>query len=204
MVEMLYPSKPNSGQIVGVDVFRFLANYTDSLSRDFKSRVKNALKVGQAVSVDLALCTRQYHGFEKFVTHWTPMKDEKGHVTFVVLTLGSVGVWREGRGLERSGLSEFPIQVLSNNYGYEVVEIAAGGDLATLEDANRDTVKLVGSSWAFNGPGIGDKEIWAPELSRGATPSPLLVKKARNDLGVTMSGVEFLMPQPWKWLLQMA
>lgn len=92
MVEMLYPSKSNSGQIVGVDVFRFLANHADSLSRDFKSRVKNALKVGQAVSVDLTLCTRQYPGFEKFVTHWTPMKDEKGHVTFVVLTLGSVGV----------------------------------------------------------------------------------------------------------------
>jgi len=35
---------------------------------------------------------------------------------------------------------------LGNNYGYEVVEIAAEGDLATLEDANRDTVKLVGSS----------------------------------------------------------
>jgi hypothetical protein len=92
MVEMLYPSKPSSGQIVGVDVFRFLTNHANLPSRDFKSRVKSALKVGQAISLDLVLCTRRYHGFEKFVTHWTPMKDEKGRVTFVVLTLGSIGV----------------------------------------------------------------------------------------------------------------
>lgn len=92
MVEMLYPSKPSSGQIVGVDVFRFLTNHANLPSRDFKSRIKSALKVGQAISLDLVLCTRRYHGFEKFVTHWTPMKDEKGRVTFVVLTLGSIGV----------------------------------------------------------------------------------------------------------------
>jgi hypothetical protein len=53
---------------------------------------------------------------------------------------------REGRGLERSSLRGFSIQVLSDNYGYEVAEIAAGGDSATLEDATRDTVKLVESS----------------------------------------------------------
>ena len=89
---MLYPAKPNSGQIVGVDVFRFLSHHANSLSRDFKSRVKGALKVGAAVSLDLSLCTRQYHGFEKFATHWTPLKDEKGSVRFVVLTLGGMGV----------------------------------------------------------------------------------------------------------------
>jgi hypothetical protein len=50
---------------------------------------------------------------------------------------------REGRGLERSGPRGFSIQVLSGNYGYEVVEIVAGGDSAMLEDATRDTVKLV-------------------------------------------------------------
>jgi hypothetical protein len=88
---MLYPAKPNSGQIVGIDVFRFLNHHANSLSRDFKSRVKGALKMGQAVSVDLTLCTRQYHGFEKFVTHWTPLKDEQGKVCFAVLTLGAMG-----------------------------------------------------------------------------------------------------------------
>lgn len=35
---MLYPAKPNSGQIVGIDVFRFLGHHVHSLSRDFKSR----------------------------------------------------------------------------------------------------------------------------------------------------------------------
>ena len=92
MVEMLYPSKPSSGQIVGVDVFRFLTNHANSLGRDFKSRVKSALRVGQAIRLGLVLCTRRSHGFEKFVAHWTPMKNEKCHVTLVVLTLGSVGV----------------------------------------------------------------------------------------------------------------
>lgn len=92
MVDMLYPTKPNSGQIVGVDVFRFLGQHAHSLSRDFKSRVKGALKMGAAVSLELSLCTRQYHGFEKFVTHWTPVKDEKGKVYFVVLMLGAVTV----------------------------------------------------------------------------------------------------------------
>jgi hypothetical protein len=89
---MLYPANPNSGQIVGIDVFRFLSLHAHSLSRDFKSRVKGALKVGAAVSLELSLCTRQYHGFEKFVTHWTPLKDETGKVHFVVLTLGAMSV----------------------------------------------------------------------------------------------------------------
>lgn len=89
---MLYPSQPNSGQIVGMDVFRFLSHHAHSLRRDFKSRVKGAMKVGAAVSLELSLCTRRYHGFEKFVTHWTPLKDEKGKVYFVVLTLGAMSV----------------------------------------------------------------------------------------------------------------
>ena len=91
MVDMLYPSKPNSGQIVGIDVFRFLGHHASSVGRDFKSRVKNAIKVGSAVSLELGLCTRRYMGYERFVTHWTPLKDEGGRVSFVVLTLGAVG-----------------------------------------------------------------------------------------------------------------
>jgi hypothetical protein len=94
MVDMLYPAKPNSGQIVGIDVFRFLGRHAHSLSRDFKSRVKGALKVGATVSVELSLRTRQYHGVEKFVAHWTPLKDEKGEARFVVLTLGTMGVMK--------------------------------------------------------------------------------------------------------------
>jgi hypothetical protein len=50
------------------------------------------MKVGAAVSLELSLCTRRYHGFEKFVTHWTPLKGEKGKVHFVVLALGAMSV----------------------------------------------------------------------------------------------------------------
>jgi hypothetical protein len=45
-------------------------------------------------------------------------------------------MWREG----------FRFGVLSDNYEYEVVEIAAGGDSATLKDGTRDSAKLAGSS----------------------------------------------------------
>lgn len=89
MVELLYPSRPMTGQIVGVDVFRFLTHHASSLSRDFKSRVKLALKAGNPISLDLNMCTRRFMGFEKFMTHWTPLKDDNGAVAFIVLTMGS-------------------------------------------------------------------------------------------------------------------
>ena len=90
MVEMLYPNKPTDGQIVGLDIFRFLGQHTNSMSRDFKSRVKSALKTGNAVSLELNILTRRLMGYERFVLHWTPLKDEKGTVVFIVLTMGAV------------------------------------------------------------------------------------------------------------------
>ena len=53
-----------------------------------------------------------------------------------------------GRRRIRKKWSEgvFDSGALSNNYGYEVVEIAAGGGSATLEDGTRDTAKLAGLS----------------------------------------------------------
>ena len=75
---------------IGVDVFRFLANHgSGSLSWDFKSTIKNRLKMGNPVSLELKLCARPYMGFEKFMLHWTPLKDERGAVEWVVLTLGN-------------------------------------------------------------------------------------------------------------------
>ena len=56
---------------------------------DFDS-LKSALKFGNAVSLDLTLCTRRYMGFEKFVSHWTPLKNEAGEVGWVVVTLGGL------------------------------------------------------------------------------------------------------------------
>ena len=93
IIDLLFPIKAKSAyhaQAVGTDVFKFLANHgSGSLTWDFKSPVKGGLKAGQAVSLDLKLCARPYMGFERFVLHWTPLKDEKGAVTWVVLTLGN-------------------------------------------------------------------------------------------------------------------
>lgn len=91
---MLYPARPipnNSvSQIVGMDIFRWLSVHSASkLSSEYKSRVRAALKLGNAISVDLTMCTRRYMGFEKFATHWTPLKNEAGELAFVILTLGS-------------------------------------------------------------------------------------------------------------------
>jgi len=93
ILELLFPVKAKSvyhAQAVGSDVFKFLGNHgAASLSWDFKSAVRGALKTGQAISLDLKLCARPYMGFENFLTHWTPLKDEVGAVAWVVLTLGN-------------------------------------------------------------------------------------------------------------------
>lgn len=81
---------PGAIPIVGQDVFKFLSYHSASgLSRDYKTRVKNALKGGMAVSLDLSLSTRRVAGFERFVTHWTPLKDDAHAMGYVVLTFGS-------------------------------------------------------------------------------------------------------------------
>jgi hypothetical protein len=96
IVDLVYPARPQHRafaqdlQVVGQDAFRFLAGHSDgSLPGGFKNRVRNALKLGHAVSVELTLCVRRYLGFEKFIVHWTPLKGEKGDVAWVVVTLGS-------------------------------------------------------------------------------------------------------------------
>ncbi|KAK5134442.1 hypothetical protein LTR08_006489 [Meristemomyces frigidus] len=94
IVDMLFPIKAKTAaghaQAAGIDIFKFLTNHgSGSVGWDFKSNVKSALKVGQAISLDLKLCARPYMGFEKFVLHWTPLKDETGLVSWIVLTLGS-------------------------------------------------------------------------------------------------------------------
>lgn len=92
-MDLLFPIKAKSAyhaQAVGSDIFKFLANHgSGNLSWDFKSAVKGALRVGNAISLDLKLCARPYMGFEKFVLHWTPLKNEHGAVVWVILTLGN-------------------------------------------------------------------------------------------------------------------
>lgn len=91
--ELLFPIKSTSyhSEIAGQDVFKFLAHHSqNSLSRDYKTNVKSAIRSGQAISLDLKLCTRRMMGFEPFLTHWTPLKDEHNTVAFVILTFGSL------------------------------------------------------------------------------------------------------------------
>ena len=88
LTDMLYAGKAYDISIVGLDVFKFLTQNSSSMSRDFKSRVKTALRAGQAISIELTLCTQRRLGFERMVSHWTPMKNEFGAVKYVVLTLG--------------------------------------------------------------------------------------------------------------------
>ena len=93
ILDLLFPIKAkNAGQAqtVGSDIFKFLANHgTGNVGSDFKSAVKANLKAGHPISLDLKLCARPYMGFEKFVLHWTPLKDEHGLVQWVILTLGN-------------------------------------------------------------------------------------------------------------------
>ncbi|KAI7349819.1 hypothetical protein KC336_g22618, partial [Hortaea werneckii] len=96
ITELLFPIKTrsNSSSNVGVDIFKFLSNHSSaSVSRDFKTGVRDALKAGRAISLEMKLCAKPYMGLESFVLHWTPLKDEAGVVKWVVLTLG-----RETRG----------------------------------------------------------------------------------------------------------
>ena len=92
IVEVLGITNRTSQDFVGNNIFKFLGQYTTSLPREFKSKVKAALKGGQAISASISLFTLRSlarRGDDKFFTHWTPCKDENGVVKFVVVTLSS-------------------------------------------------------------------------------------------------------------------
>jgi hypothetical protein len=89
VIDILYGTKPMLGHVIGVNVFSFLDQHAVNIGRDFKSRVKSTLKAGQAISLELNLSTRKFMRYVKFVTHWTPLKDDDGKVCYVVLALGS-------------------------------------------------------------------------------------------------------------------
>ena len=92
IVEVLGITDKNSQDFVGNNVFKFLAQYTTSLPREFKSKVKESLKLGLAISASISLFTLQSlarRGDDKFFTHWTPCKDEHGVVKYIVVTLSS-------------------------------------------------------------------------------------------------------------------
>jgi hypothetical protein len=81
--------------IVGMNIFKLILQHTPNMPRDFKARIKTSLKGGRAISSDIQLVTKKsviYRRSERFATHWTPLKDEKAEVRFVIVTLGAVGV----------------------------------------------------------------------------------------------------------------
>jgi len=92
-VDILGITNKNSQDFVGSDIFRFLGQHTASLPREYKSKVKDALRRGQAISASINLFTlrslARSRGDDKFFTHWTPVKDEKGAIAYVVVTLSS-------------------------------------------------------------------------------------------------------------------
>ena len=93
IVDVFGLSHKNSHDFIGSDIFKFLAQHTAALPREYKTKVKEALKHGQAISASINLFTlhslARSRGDDKFFTHWTPCKDGKGAIAYVVVTLSS-------------------------------------------------------------------------------------------------------------------
>ncbi len=93
VVDMLLIDPKNDTTFVGNSIFKVLAQYSPNMPREFKNRVKGALRAGRAVSADISLATRRSvvnRGSEKFATHWTPLKDEHAAVRCVVVLFAPV------------------------------------------------------------------------------------------------------------------
>jgi len=92
IVEILGTTNRTATDVVGNDVFKFFAQHTLNLPREYKSKVRQSLKQGQAISASINIFTPRslkMRNEEKFFTHWTPTKDEHGNVKYVVVTLSS-------------------------------------------------------------------------------------------------------------------
>lgn len=92
VVDMLCLNPREDLNFVGNNIFKVLIQHTPTLPRDFKARIKTSLKGGRAVSADINLVTKKsaiQRSSERFATHWTPLKDEKAVVEYVVVTLTS-------------------------------------------------------------------------------------------------------------------
>ncbi|KAI4164637.1 MAG: hypothetical protein LQ342_001611 [Letrouitia transgressa] len=92
IIDVLGITNRTSQDFVGNNIFKFLGQHTSSLSRDYKSKVKESLRRGQPISISINLFTLRSlarQSDDKFFTHWTPCKDENGATKFVVITLSS-------------------------------------------------------------------------------------------------------------------
>jgi hypothetical protein len=103
---MLCLNLPNGGiaPIFNKDIFRVLAENSmqSSMQKTLRATVRESIRRENAVSVELGLMTgmeTKREGFsimgdrkivrteEKYVRHWTPLKDEEGRTNWVVLTI---------------------------------------------------------------------------------------------------------------------
>jgi hypothetical protein len=109
IIDILCLDLPN-GSVAPIhdkEIFKVLAEHSpSSVSRSFKSVVREELRLGHAVSIETSLLTgfeevkkqqglfgsgKPDRGFkrteEKYVCHFTPLKNEVGSVAWVVLTV---------------------------------------------------------------------------------------------------------------------
>jgi hypothetical protein len=113
IIDMLCLNLPNGSiaPIFNKDIFRVLAEHSPpsfSVAKVFKQTVRDAISKGKAVSVETGLLTgseerKERSGFgrfmgegkeralvraeEKYVTHWTPLKDDEGGTKWIILTI---------------------------------------------------------------------------------------------------------------------
>ena len=109
IIDILCLNLPNGGiqPIYNKDIFKVLSDHassssSSSASKSFKQSVRDALGKGKAVSVETGLLTGFVKGGnwfsgdrerglkrveERYVTHWTPLKDAEGGVKLVVLAI---------------------------------------------------------------------------------------------------------------------
>ncbi|KAJ4389525.1 hypothetical protein N0V93_006995 [Gnomoniopsis smithogilvyi] len=93
VVEALNPANMAGSLIVGSEVFRFFGQNMLTKQNDYKTRVKNAIRAGLPTTTPLRLQTRRsavFRGDEAFLAHWTPLKDEKANVSWIVVTLAAM------------------------------------------------------------------------------------------------------------------
>lgn len=90
VTDILHPANNSGGLVVGQEVFRFFKQNMVTRETDYRARVRAAVRAGQAVSTELRLQTRRsamFRGDERFIAHWTPLKDDAAAVHWVVVTL---------------------------------------------------------------------------------------------------------------------
>lgn len=110
IIDILCLNLPNGdiAPIFNKDIFKVLSEHNSSLSsstlRPFRHTIINALYKGNAVSVEIGLLTgfaaKTRSGWfsgdqepsmkrveERYVTHWTPLKDAEGNIGYVVMTI---------------------------------------------------------------------------------------------------------------------